>query len=50
MGNHNGFTAISKTVGLPAAIGAKLILNNQIPLKGCYIPIHPIIYTKVIEE
>jgi saccharopine dehydrogenase-like NADP-dependent oxidoreductase len=49
-GKPNGFTAIAKTVGLPAAIGAKLILNNQIPLKGCYIPIHPIIYTKVIEE
>ncbi len=49
-GNPSGFTAIAKTVGLPAAIGAKLILNNQIPLKGCYIPIHPVIYSKVIAE
>jgi saccharopine dehydrogenase (NADP+, L-glutamate forming) len=49
-GDPNGFTAIAKTVGLPAAIAAKLILNNQIPLKGCYIPIHPVIYSKVIDE
>lgn len=49
-GEPNGFTAIAKTVGLPAAIAAKLILQNQIPLKGCHIPIHPAIYTKVIDE
>ncbi len=49
-GDPNGFTAIAKTVGLPAAIAAKLILNKELPLSGCYIPIQPIIYTKVIEE
>ncbi|MFH0736499.1 MAG: saccharopine dehydrogenase C-terminal domain-containing protein [bacterium] len=49
-GDPDGFTAIAKTVGLPAAIAAKLILNDQLPLSGCYIPIEPVIYTKVIEE
>ena len=43
-------TAIAKTVGAPAAIAVKLILLNELPLTGCHIPIHPIIYTKVLDE
>jgi saccharopine dehydrogenase-like NADP-dependent oxidoreductase len=43
-------TAIAKTVGAPAAIAAKLILNNEINLRGCHIPTHPEIYTKVLGE
>lgn len=49
-GEPNGFTAISKTVGAPAAIAAKLILKGELPLTGCQIPTHPMIYTKVLEE
>lgn len=44
------FTAIAKTVGAPAAIAAKLILKGELDLKGCHIPTHPQIYTKVLEE
>lgn len=49
-GEPDGFTAISKSVGLPAAISAKLILNNQLPITGCHIPTHPTIYTTVLKE
>lgn len=49
-GEPNGFTAISKSVGLPAAISAKLLLNNQLPITGCQIPTHPTIYTTVLKE
>lgn len=49
-GDDEIYTAISKTVGLPAAIAAKLILTGELTLKGAYIPTHPVIYTKVLEE
>jgi len=49
-GDPGGFTAIAKTVGLPSAIAAKLVLTGEIPLSGCHIPTHPAIYTKVLQE
>jgi saccharopine dehydrogenase (NAD+, L-glutamate forming) len=49
-GEVGGFTAISKTVGLPAAIAAKLILTDQLPISGCHIPTHPAVYSKVLPE
>ena len=49
-GEDEVYTAISKTVGLPAAMAAKLILNGELPLTGTHIPTHPVIYTKVLEE
>lgn len=49
-GQPNGFTAMAKTVGLPPAIAAKLLLTNQLPLTGCHIPTHPAIYTNVLRE
>ena len=49
-GVPNGFTAIAKTVGAPAAIAAKLILNDELPIKGTHIPIQPVIYKKVMAE
>jgi len=44
------FTAIAKTVGAPAAIATKLLLNGELKMTGCHIPTHPEIYTKVLEE
>ncbi len=44
------YTAIAKTVGAPAGIAAKLILTDELPLSGCHIPTHPLIYTKVLSE
>ena len=49
-GDPNGFTAIAKTVGLPAAIATKLILTDKLPLSGCYIPTHPSVYVPVMAE
>ncbi|MFC2084473.1 saccharopine dehydrogenase C-terminal domain-containing protein [Bacteroidota bacterium] len=49
-GEPGGFTAIAKTVGLPAAIAAKLLLRNELIITGCHIPTHHTIYTRVLEE
>jgi saccharopine dehydrogenase-like NADP-dependent oxidoreductase len=49
-GEPGGFTAIAKTVGLPAAIAAKLVLTDELPISGCHIPTHPAIYSKVLPE
>ncbi|MEM9339489.1 MAG: saccharopine dehydrogenase family protein [Bacteroidota bacterium] len=43
-------TAMSKTVGLPLAITAKLILQNRIKLSGVHIPTHSLIYGPVLNE
>ncbi len=43
-------TAVAKTVSLPAAIAADLILKGEIKLSGVWIPTHPEIYTKVLKE
>jgi saccharopine dehydrogenase-like NADP-dependent oxidoreductase len=44
------FTSMAKTVGLPAAIAAKLILNGQIKSTGVRIPISKDIYIPVLKE
>ncbi len=49
-GKAGGFTAIAKTVGLPAAIAVKLILTDELPISGCHIPTHPAVYSKVLPE
>lgn len=43
-------TAISRTVGLPAAIGAKLILNGQINSRGILYPWTKEVYEPVLSE
>jgi saccharopine dehydrogenase (NAD+, L-glutamate forming) len=50
IGEDRTYTAMSNTVGLPAAICAKMILNNTIELKGIQLPIHKEIYEPVLEE
>lgn len=49
-GVSNGYTAMSKTVGLPAAIAAKLILTDVLKIRGCRIPTNPDIYKPVLAE
>jgi saccharopine dehydrogenase (NADP+, L-glutamate forming) len=48
IGEDDRQTAMAKTVGLPLGIAAKLILENQIQLKGLHIPILPQIYEPVL--
>jgi saccharopine dehydrogenase (NADP+, L-glutamate forming) len=49
-GDPKGFSAMAKSVGLPAAIAAKLILTDQIPIHGCLMPTHPLIYQPILKE
>jgi len=49
-GEPGGFTAMAKTVGLPAAIAVKLVLTEALPLSGSYIPTHPALYGPILGE
>jgi hypothetical protein len=49
-GENSLRTAMAKTVGLPIAIAAKLILNGEIKLTGLHIPTAKEIYEPVLKE
>jgi len=49
-GIPHGDSAMSRTVSLPAAIAAKMILHGQIETTGVHIPVLPEIYEPVLEE
>ncbi len=49
-GIPNGDSSMSRLVGLPAAIGAKLVLTGKITLTGVQIPVVPKIYEPVLAE
>lgn len=49
-GDDQLHTAMAKTVGLPLGIAAKLVLKNEIVLKGLHIPVLPEIYEPVLRE
>ena len=49
-GDNQTYTAMAKTVGLPVAIGALKVLNNEFNLKGVQIPIKKGIYKPILKE
>lgn len=49
-GIPHGHTSMSRTVGLPAAIGAMLILNGNIKETGVHIPVRAEIYEPALNE
>lgn len=49
-GEDSKNTAMAKTVGLPLAIAATLILKGELALTGLHIPIIPEIYSPVLKE
>ncbi len=49
-GVPHGDSSMSRTVGLPAAIGARLVLEGKIPLVGVQVPVHPDVYAPILEE
>jgi saccharopine dehydrogenase-like NADP-dependent oxidoreductase len=49
-GIPNGDSAMSRLVGLPAAIAVRLILEGEIDLPGVRIPVLPQIYEPVLTE
>ena len=50
IGDDDKNTAMSKTVGLPLAIAAKLVMQGKIDLTGVHIPTKKEIYEPVLEE
>lgn len=49
-GIPHGDTAMARTVGLPAAIATRLILQGVIRLTGVHIPVLPEVYQPVLAE
>jgi saccharopine dehydrogenase-like NADP-dependent oxidoreductase len=49
-GIPGGDSSMSRTVGLPAAIGARLILEGRIALPGVQSPLRPEIYGPILDE
>jgi saccharopine dehydrogenase (NADP+, L-glutamate forming) len=49
-GIPQGNSSMSRTVGLPAAIGTKLILEGKIRERGVHIPVLPDIYKPILKE
>ncbi len=49
-GEPNGFTAMSKAVGLPVALAVKLMLRGELPMTGAHLPTHPSIYGPILRE
>ncbi|MEA3421478.1 MAG: saccharopine dehydrogenase C-terminal domain-containing protein, partial [Acidobacteriota bacterium] len=45
-----GDSSMARTVGLPCAIGAKLILENKITQTGVHIPVLKDIYSPILQE
>lgn len=50
LGQDQTFTAMAKTVGLPVAMAALLILNGKIKTKGVQIPIRKEVYNPILAE
>ncbi len=48
-GEPGGFTAIAKTVGMPIAIAAELLMTDRLSITGCLIPTHPAVYEPVLQ-
>ncbi len=49
-GIPGGPSSMSRTVGLPAAIAVRLMLEGRIERTGVQIPVHPEIYVPILEE
>nr|XP_024658873.1 alpha-aminoadipic semialdehyde synthase, mitochondrial [Maylandia zebra] len=47
-GDPTGFSAMAKTVGYPAAIAARMVLNGEINTKGLVVPMVKEIYEPVL--
>ncbi len=49
-GEDTVYTAMARTVGLPMAIGAKLLLNGRIKERGVLLPVQPELYNPILDE
>ncbi|XP_015208011.1 alpha-aminoadipic semialdehyde synthase, mitochondrial [Lepisosteus oculatus] len=49
-GNSKGYSAMAKTVGYPAAIAAKMVLDGEIQTKGLVLPLTKNIYGPLLNR
>lgn len=49
-GIPDGDSSMARTVGLPAAIATRLILEGKIEMSGVHIPVLPEIYVPILQE
>lgn len=49
-GEDGTYTAMARTVGLPIAIGAKLLLNGKVQGRGILLPVTPDLYNPILDE
>ncbi len=49
-GIPGGDSSMARTVSLPAAIGARMVLDDRTKVRGVHIPIEPDIYEHVLHE
>ena len=49
-GENQTYTAMAKTVGMPVAIAALKVLNNEYKFHGVHLPILPEIYEPILKE
>ena len=49
-GVPGGDSSMSRTVGLPAGIGARLVLEGKIGVPGVHVPVEPEIYGPILDE
>ena len=49
-GEPDGETSIARTVALPSACAVKMILEDEITIKGIHIPVLPDIYIPIMHE
>lgn len=50
IGEDQVYTSMSNTVGLPAAIAAKMILNGTLTQKGVTLPVQKEVYLPILQE
>ena len=49
-GDALGMSAMAKTVGLPTALAAEMMLRGELQLSGCLLPTHDAIYKPVLAQ
>lgn len=50
IGQDQTYTAMARTVGLPVAIAAKLVLNGQVKQRGVLMPLAAELYDPILDE
>ncbi|XP_063621559.1 alpha-aminoadipic semialdehyde synthase, mitochondrial [Cydia splendana] len=49
-GEPAGYTAMARTVGLPTAIAAKMIIDGEIQERGVVLPFAPVVYKSLLSR